>query len=71
MSQPTGTPVDDFARQHFGALEALGDGCGDLAIAMRDWMREHDVVFAEHAIPFVMAPHCLDEATMARAPLDI
>lgn len=66
MSQPTGTPVDDFARQHFGALEALGDGCGDLAIAMRDWMREHDVVFAEHAIPFVMAPHCLDEATMAR-----
>jgi uncharacterized circularly permuted ATP-grasp superfamily protein len=58
--------VDAFARRHFGNLERLGDGCGDLADRIRAWMVEHDVVFAGQPIPFVMAPHCLDEATMAR-----
>ena len=62
--EPSAT--DAFAQQHFGALEALGDGCGDLAVAIRDWMVGHDVVFADQPIPFVMAPHCLDGATMAR-----
>jgi glutathionylspermidine synthase len=28
-------------------------------------MVDHDVVFAGHPIPFVMAPHCLDAPTMA------
>lgn len=58
--------TDAFAARHFGALEALGDGCGELALAMRAWMVEHDVVFADHAIPFVMAPHCIEAATVAR-----
>ncbi|MCW2961513.1 MAG: hypothetical protein JWM90_1900 [Thermoleophilia bacterium] len=55
-----------FMRQHFGNLEELGDGCGALADQIRDWMIEHDVVFADHAIPFVMAPHCLDVPTLDR-----
>jgi uncharacterized circularly permuted ATP-grasp superfamily protein len=55
-----------FARRHFGNLEALGDGCGELADRIRAWMVDHDVVFAGQPIPFVMAPHCLDAATMAR-----
>jgi uncharacterized circularly permuted ATP-grasp superfamily protein len=59
-------PIETFAHQHFGTLEALGDGCGDLSQRIRDWMVEHDVVFAGQPIPFVMAPHCLDMATMAR-----
>jgi uncharacterized circularly permuted ATP-grasp superfamily protein len=58
--------VGAFARRHFGKLEALGDGCGELRDRIRAWMVEHDVVFAGHPIPFVMAPHCLDEPTMAR-----
>jgi uncharacterized circularly permuted ATP-grasp superfamily protein len=58
--------VDAFARRHFGNLESLGDGCGELADDIRAWMVEHDVVFADQPIPFVMAPHCLDEPTMAR-----
>jgi uncharacterized circularly permuted ATP-grasp superfamily protein len=58
--------LESFARQHFGNLEALGEGCGELADTIRAWMREHDVVFADQPIPFVMAPHCLDEPTMAR-----
>lgn len=58
--------LDAFARRHFGKLEALGDGFGELSDRMRAWMVDHDVVFAGHPIPFVMAPHCLDAATMAR-----
>ena len=58
--------VGAFARRHFGNLAALGDECGALADRIRAWMVEHDVVFAGHAIPFVMAPHCLDAPTMSR-----
>lgn len=58
--------LDAFAKRHFGKLEALGDGCGELADRIRAWMVEHDVVFADQPIPFVMAPHCLDAPTMAR-----
>jgi uncharacterized circularly permuted ATP-grasp superfamily protein len=58
--------TDAFAARHFGALEALGDECGALAQRMRDWMVAHDVVFADQAIPFVMAPHCIEASTMAR-----
>lgn len=61
-----GNAIDAFARRHFGNLEMLGDGCGELADRIRAWMVEHDVVFADQPIPFVMAPHCLDAATMAR-----
>jgi len=59
-------PVEAFARRHLGELELLGDGCGALARDIESWMVEHDVVFAGEAIPFVMAPHCLDAATMSR-----
>jgi len=59
-------PVAIFARRHFGDLEQLGEGCGELATRIRSWMREHDVVFAGHEIPFVMAPHCLPRATIDR-----
>lgn len=58
--------VAAFARLHFGNLESLGDGCGELAERIRAWMVDHEVVFAGQAIPFVMAPHCLDVDTMAR-----
>ncbi len=58
--------LDAFARRHFGNLEELGDGCGDVADRIRAWMVEHEVVFAGQPIPFVMAPHCLDAPTMAR-----
>jgi uncharacterized circularly permuted ATP-grasp superfamily protein len=58
--------LEAFSRRHFGNLEALGDGCGELAARIRAWMVEHGVVFAGHPIPFVMAPHCLDAPTMAR-----
>jgi uncharacterized circularly permuted ATP-grasp superfamily protein len=58
--------VGAFARRHFGKLEALGDECGALSDHIRAWMVDHDVVFAGQPIPFVMAPHCLDTATMAR-----
>ncbi len=58
--------LDVFARRHFGNLESLGDGCGELADRIRAWMVDHDVVFAGQPIPFVMAPHCLDAPTMAR-----
>ncbi|MCW2972439.1 MAG: hypothetical protein JWN72_712 [Thermoleophilia bacterium] len=67
MTSPAANDTTDaFASRHFGALELLGDECGVLALAMRDWMVEHDVVFADHAIPFVMAPHCIEATTMAR-----
>ncbi|MCW2949665.1 MAG: hypothetical protein JWN41_678 [Thermoleophilia bacterium] len=61
-----GNATDTFGAQHFGALEALGDGCGELARTIREWMVAHDVVFADQPIPFVMAPHCIEAATMAR-----
>ncbi|MCW2927160.1 MAG: hypothetical protein JWM86_1128 [Thermoleophilia bacterium] len=62
-----GTDVlEAFSTRHFGNLEALGDGCGELADRIRAWMVDHDVVFAGQPIPFVMAPHCLDEPTTAR-----
>ena len=66
VTPPQDDLLDAFARRHFGNLEALGEGCGELAGRIRDWMVEHDVVFAGHPIPFVMAPHCLDADTMAR-----
>ncbi len=55
-----------FSRRHFGNLQALGDGAGELADRIRAWMVDHDVVFAGHPIPFAMAPHCLDAPTMLR-----
>ncbi|MCW2923037.1 MAG: hypothetical protein JWM98_441 [Thermoleophilia bacterium] len=55
-----------FERHHVSSLEALGDGCGDLAVRIRAWMVEHDVVFGDHPIPFAMAPHCLDVPTVQR-----
>jgi len=58
--------LEEFSSRHFGDLEALGEGCGELASTIRDWMVEHDVVFAGQPIPFVMAPHCLGADTMAR-----
>lgn len=59
-------PIALFQRRHLGDLETRGDGCGDLQRQVSDWMRSHDVVFAGDVIPFVMAPHCLDVATMVR-----
>jgi glutathionylspermidine synthase len=43
--------------QHLVELSKLGDECARVEDEIQRWLGEHDVVFAGHAIPFVLMPH--------------
>jgi glutathionylspermidine synthase len=49
--------VSDLKLQHLVELSKLGDGCAEIESGIERWLSEHDVVFAEHTIPFVLMPH--------------
>jgi glutathionylspermidine synthase len=49
--------VSDLKLQHLVELSKLGDGCAEIESGIERWLAEHDVVFADHTIPFVLMPH--------------
>ena len=56
----------DLKLQHLVELSKLGDGCAELERRIETWLAEHDVVFAEHTIPFVLMPHFVSPGQVAR-----
>ena len=49
--------VSDLKLQHLVELSKLGDGCAEIESRIEHWLADHDVVFAERTIPFVLMPH--------------
>ncbi len=43
--------------QHLVELSKLGDDCARVEEEIAGWLRDHDVVFADRIIPFVLMPH--------------
>ncbi len=58
--------VSDLKLQHLVELSKLGDGCVELEARIADWLAAHDVVFAEHTIPFVLMPHFVSPGQVRR-----
>jgi uncharacterized circularly permuted ATP-grasp superfamily protein len=54
------TPAQALHQRHHDSLADPSVDVASLARRARDWMTEHDVVFAGQPIPFVLSPHWLD-----------
>jgi glutathionylspermidine synthase len=49
--------VNNLKLQYLVELSKLGDSCADLESKVESWLTEHDVVFNDVTIPFVLMPH--------------
>ena len=58
--------VSDLKLQHLVELSKLGDGCAEIESGIERWLAEHDVVFAERTIPFVLMPHFVSPGQVQR-----
>jgi glutathionylspermidine synthase len=58
--------VNNLKLQHLVELSKLGDGCAGLQDEIEGWLAEHDVVFADHTIPFVLMPHFVSPGQVGR-----
>jgi glutathionylspermidine synthase len=58
--------VNNLKLQHLVELSKLDDGCAALEQAIERWLTEHDVVFADHTIPFVLMPHFVSPGQVRR-----
>ena len=56
----------DLKLQHLVELSKLGDGCAAIEAEIEEWLAEHDVVFAERTIPFVLMPHFVSPGQAGR-----
>jgi uncharacterized circularly permuted ATP-grasp superfamily protein len=58
--------VNNLKLQHLVELSKLGDGCAGIEDRIEEWLAEHDVVFAERTIPFVLMPHFVSPGQVGR-----
>jgi uncharacterized circularly permuted ATP-grasp superfamily protein len=58
--------VSDLKLQHLVELSKLGDGCAEIESGIERWLADHDVVFAERTIPFVLMPHFVSPGQVHR-----
>ncbi len=58
--------VNNLKLQHLVELSKLGDRCAEIESEITAWLRDHDVVFAEHTIPFVLMPHFVSPGQVRR-----
>jgi Glutathionylspermidine synthase preATP-grasp len=58
--------VSDLKLQHLVELSKLDDGCAGLESELEAWLASHDVVFADHTIPFVLMPHFVSPGQVRR-----
>jgi hypothetical protein len=56
----------DLKLQHLVELSKLGDRCAAIETEIEEWLAAHDVVFAEHTIPFVLMPHFVSPGQAGR-----
>jgi hypothetical protein len=49
--------VNNLKLQYLVELSKLGDGCAGIQDGIDRWLEQHDVVFAQRTIPFVLMPH--------------
>ena len=58
--------VNNLKLQHLVELSKLGDGCVAMCREIETWMREHDVVYGDETIPFVLMPHFVSPGQVRR-----
>jgi glutathionylspermidine synthase len=58
--------VNNLKLQHLVELSKLGDRCAEIEAEIETWLREHDVVFDDHTIPFVLMPHFVSPGQVRR-----
>jgi hypothetical protein len=58
--------VNNLKLQHLVELSKLGDGCVAMCRDIEGWMREHDVVYGDQTIPFVLMPHFVSPGQVKR-----
>jgi hypothetical protein len=58
--------VNNLKLQYLVELSKLGDGCAAIQDGIEAWLEQHDVVFAEHTIPFVLMPHFVSPGQVRR-----
>jgi glutathionylspermidine synthase len=58
--------VNNLKLQHLVELSKLGDGCAAMESGIDAWLAEHDVVFADRTIPFVLMPHFVSPGQVRR-----
>ena len=49
--------VNNLKLQYLVELSKLGDGCAAIQDGIETWLEQHDVVYAQRTIPFVLMPH--------------
>ncbi|MFL5893856.1 MAG: hypothetical protein ACJ76Z_01925 [Thermoleophilaceae bacterium] len=49
--------VNNLKLQYLVELSKLGDGCAGIQDGIERWLEQHDVVYAQRTIPFVLMPH--------------
>jgi uncharacterized circularly permuted ATP-grasp superfamily protein len=58
--------VNNLKLQHLVELSKLGDGCVAMCRDIEAWMRDHDVVYGDQTIPFVLMPHFVSPGQVKR-----
>jgi glutathionylspermidine synthase len=58
--------VNNLKLQYLVELSKLGDRCAGLERQVASWLHEHDVVFNEATIPFVLMPHFVSPGQLRR-----
>ena len=58
--------VNNLKLQHLVELSKLGDGCAEIESGIQQWLAEHDVVFNDRTIPFVLMPHFVSPGQVQR-----
>ena len=58
--------VNNLKLQYLVELSKLGDSCAGLESKLEAWLDEHDVIFADQTIPFVLMPHFISPGQQRR-----
>jgi Glutathionylspermidine synthase preATP-grasp len=58
--------VNNLKLQYLVELSKLGDSCAGLEQRIEAWLNEHDVVFNQQTIPFVLMPHFVSPGQLRR-----
>jgi Glutathionylspermidine synthase preATP-grasp len=58
--------VNNLKLQYLVELSKLGDGCAAIQDGIEAWLGQHDVVFADRTIPFVLMPHFVSPGQVRR-----
>jgi glutathionylspermidine synthase len=58
--------VNNLKLQYLVELSKLGDGCAAIQDGIESWLEQHDVVYAQRTIPFVLMPHFVSPGQVRR-----